>query len=540
MIETPMGKFYSDKVITADQAAAKIKDGDSVCATIFGLAGWSEEVALAIRKRFLETGHPKDLNLICGSAMGNHKDKGAHVLGLQGLLKNCISPITHAAPSIVQMIQDNKMTAYCFPQGVIVQMYREIAARRAGMITKVGLGTFADPRVEGGKMNELTRKEPDLNEVIIFAGEEYLWYKPFKPNVGLMRVTKADENGNCTTEKEGALLEVLPMAQAVKNSGGIVIVQAEYLAEAGSLNPKQVKVPGILVDYVVIAENPRENHWQTEALYYEPAFSGEVRVPFGALPELPFDERLFIIRRAALELPVQGVINVGIGVPDRLAVLAGHERVTDLMTFTTEMGSIGGVPAGWPNFGMAYNNECFVDHQNQFDWYDGGGLDVAFLGLGETDKDGNINVSKFNGRPIGCGGFINVSQNSKKVVFCGTFTGQGLKVSAQDGKLQIVQEGKLRKFCDQVEQITFSGKYAAKKRQPVLYVTERAVFELIDGEMTITEIAPGIDLGKNILAQMDFKPRISSNLRTMLPELFMPKWGRLREILMAKRQVSAQ
>jgi propionate CoA-transferase len=536
MIETPMGKFYSDKVITADQAAAKIKDGVTICSPIFGLAGWSEEVALAIRKRFLETGHPRDLSIICGSAMGNHKDKGPHVLGLEGLLKNCIGSITHAAPSIVSMIQENKMTAYCFPQGVIVQMYREIAAKRSGMITKVGLGTFADPRVEGGKMNNLTRKEPDLNEVITIGGEEYLWYKPFKLDVALIRGTKADENGNVTMEKEGAALEVLPVAQAVKNSGGIVIVQAEYLAKAGSLHPKQVKVPGVLVDFVVIAENPRENHWQTEALYYEPAFSGDVRVPFGALPELPLDERLFIIRRAAFELPVNGVINVGIGVPDRLAILAGHEGVSDLMTFTTEVGSIGGVPAGWPNFGMAYNNECFIDHQNQFDWYDGGGLDVAFLGLGETDKDGNINVSKFNGRPIGCGGFVNVSQNSKKVVFCGTFTSNGLKVAVKDGKLQILQEGKVRKFREHVEQITFSGKYAAKARQSVIYVTERAVFELIDSVITLTEIAPGIDLGKDILAQMDFKPRISPELKGMPGEIFLPKWGRLREIVESKRK----
>ncbi|MBN1569165.1 MAG: acyl CoA:acetate/3-ketoacid CoA transferase [Acidobacteria bacterium] len=530
-----MGKFYSDKVVTADKAVAAIKDGATICSPIFGLAGWSEEVALAIRKRFLETGHPRDLSIICGSAMGNHKDKGPHVLGLEGLLKGCIGSSTHAAPSIVSMIQENKITAYCLPQGVIVQMYREIAAKRSGMITKVGLGTFVDPRVEAGKMNDRTRTEPDINEVITLGGEEYLWYKPFKLDVALIRGTKADEHGNVTMDKEGAALEALPVAQAVKNSGGIVIVQAEYLAEAGSLNPKNVKVPGVLVDYVVIAENPHENHWQTEALYYEPAFSGEVRVPFGALPELPLDERLFIIRRAALELPVHGVINVGIGVPDRLAILAGHEGASDLLIFTTEVGSIGGVPAGWPNFGMVYNNECFIEHQNQFDWYDGGGLDAAFLGLGETDKDGNINVSKFNGRPIGCGGFINVSQNSKKVVFCGTFTAHGLKVAAKDGRLHILQEGKVRKFRDRVEQITFSGKYAAKVRQAVLYITERAVFELIDGEMTLTEIAPGVNLEKDILAQMDFKPRISPNLKTMMPELFLPKWGRLREILLSKQ-----
>ncbi len=533
MIETPMGKFYSDKVITAEQAAVKIKDGATLCAPIFGLAGWSEEVALAIRKRFQATGHPKDLTIICGSAMGNHADKGPTVLGVEGLLKGCIGSITHAAPSIVSMIQENKMTGYCFPQGVIVQMYREIAAKRLGIITKVGMDTFADPRIEGGKMNDITKKEPDLNEVIHIGGEEYLWYKPFKLDVGLIRGTTADENGNLTMEKEGAALEVLPVAQAVKNSGGIVIAQVLHMAKAGSLHAKHVKVPGVLVDYVVVCEKPLENHWQTEALYYEPAFSGETKVPLGALPQLPLDERLCIIRRAALELPVHGIVNLGIGVPDRLAILAGHEGVADLMTLTTEVGSIGGVPAGWPNFGMAYNNECFIDHQNQFDWYDGGGLDVAFLGLGETDQYGNINVSKFEGRPIGCGGFINVSQNSKKVVFCGTFTAHGLKVAVKDGSIQILQEGKVRKFKSHVEQITFSGKYAAKTKQPVLYVTERAVFELIRGEMTLVEIAPGIDLQKDILVQMDFKPAISPNLKAMSAEFFMPQWGRLREHLLA-------
>jgi propionate CoA-transferase len=531
MIETPMGKFYSNKVITAEQAAEKIKDGATISATIFGLCGWAEEIALAIRKRFLDTGHPKGLTLICSSAMGNHGEKGPTVLGLDGLVTKVIGSLTHAAPKIVEMIKDNKIQAYCLPQGVIVQMYREVAAKRAGMLTKVGLGTFVDPRIEGGKMNELTRKEPDINQVVDFLGEEYLFYKPFKPDIALIRGSSADENGNLTMDREGALMEALPVAQAVRNAGGIVIAQVEFLSRAGSLDPKRVKVPGVLVDYVVVAENPRENHMQTEALYYQPAFSGEAKVPLGSLPELPFDERLFIIRRAAMELPVNGVVNLGIGVPDRLAILAGQEGVSNLMTLTTELGSVGGVPAGWPNFGMAYNNDCFVEHQNQFDWYDGGGLDVAFLGLGEVDKHGNLNVSKFGGTSVGCGGFINVSQNSKKVVFCGTFTAHGLKFTAKDGKAVVEKEGKARKFLDQVEQITFSGQYAAKVKQPVMYITERAVFELIDGEVTLTEIAPGIDLEKDILAQMDFTPRISPNLRNMPEEIFLPTWGGLRKFL---------
>jgi propionate CoA-transferase len=538
MIETEMADFSkagSSKVISVEEAAALIKDGITICSPIIGLAGWSEEVGRAIAKRFEETGHPRDLTLVCGSAMGNHKDKGPHVIGLEGLITRFIGAHTHGSPNIGALIQENKILAYCFPQGIVVQLYREIAAKRAGMLSKVGLGTFVDPRVEGGKMNDLTRTAPDLNEVVTFAGEEYLWYKPFPIHVGLVRGTTADENGNITMEKEGAALEALQVAQAAKNSGGIVIAQVEYLAKTGTLNPKAVQVPGVLVDYVVISKNPTEWHMQSEGIYYQPAFSGEVRAPLGALPELPFDDRLFILRRAAMELPVNAVVNLGIGIPDRLATVAANEGVADMMTLTTEVGGVGGVPAGWPNFGMSYNAEAFVDHPNMFDWYDGGGIDVAFLGMGEVDKLGNVNVSKFNNRPIGCGGFINITTASKKVVYCGTFTTHGLKVEAKGGKVRVIQEGKQRKFLDQVEQITFSGPYAAKVNKPILYITERAVFKLVDGQVTLIEIAPGIDLERDILAQMDFKPAISPDLKSMPEEIFYPTWGKLKGYVEAKR-----
>jgi propionate CoA-transferase len=539
MIETEMAdasKSGSTKVISVEQAAALIQDGVTVSAPIIGLAGWPEEIGRAIARRFEETGHPKDLTLVCGSAMGNHKDKGPHVMGLEGLITKFIGAHTHGSPNIASLIQNNKMLAYCFPQGVVVQLYREIAAKRAGMLSKVGLGTFVDPRIEGGKMNALTQQAPDLNELVTFDGEEYIWFKPFPIHVGLIRGTKADERGNITMEKEGAALEALQVAQAARNSGGIIIAQVEYLAEAGTLHPKSVKVPGVLVDYVVIAKNPHEFHMQSEGIYYQPAFSGNVRVPLGVLPALPFDERLFILRRAAMELTPNSVVNLGIGIPDRLATVAAHEGVTDMLTLTTEVGGVGGVPAGWPNFGMTYNAEAFVDHPNMFDWYDGGGIDRAFLGMGEVDKFGNVNVSKFGGRPIGCGGFINITTASKAVVYCGTFTTGGLKVAAKDGKVQILQEGNHKKFLDHVEQITFSGAYAAKKNKPILYITERAVFKLIDGMVTLIEIAPGIDLEKDILANMDFKPAISPDLKSMPEEIFQPTWGRLKEIIESKKK----
>jgi len=469
--------------------------------------------------------------------MGNHKDKGPHVIGLEGLVTRFIGAHTHGSPNIGALIQNNKIHAYCFPQGIVVQLYREIAAKRAGMLSKVGLGTFVDPRIEGGKMNGLTRQAPDLNEVVTFNGEEYLWYKTFPIHVGLIRGTTADAKGNISMEKEGASLEALQVAQAAKNSGGIVIAQVEYLAKAGSLHAKSVQVPGVLVDHIVVSKNPQEWHMQSEGIYYQPAFSGDVTILLEALPPLPFDERLFILRRAALELEPDSVVNLGIGIPDKLATVAAHEGVADMMTLTTEVGGVGGVPAGWPNFGMSYNAEAFINHPSMFDWYDGGGIDEAFLGMGEVDKFGNVNVSKFNNRPIGCGGFINITTASKKVVFCGTFTTGGIKATAKEGKVKILQEGSRKKFMDRVEQITFSGRYAAKSGKPILYVTERAVFRLSSGEVTLVEIAPGIDLEKDILAQMDFKPCISPDLKTMPEEIFYPNWGMLKQHIGRRKEM---
>jgi propionate CoA-transferase len=543
MIETEMAdssKAGGAKVISVEQAAALIPDDVNLAAPIIGLAGWSEEVARAIAKRYQETGHPKGLTLVLGSAGGNHKDKGPHTLGIEGLVTRYIGAHMHGSPNIGELIKNNKMLIYCFPQGVVVQLLREIAAKRLGIFSKVGLGTFVDPRIEGGKLNALTREAPDMNEVVTFNGEEYIWYKTFPIHVGLIRGTKADERGNISMEREGANLEALQVAQAAKNCGGIVIAQVEYLAKAGTLHAKSIQVPGVLVDYIVVAKNPQEWHMQSEGIYYQPAFSGDIVMPLGALPKLPFDERLFILRRAAMELTENSVVNLGIGIPDRLATVAAHEGVTDMLTLTTEVGGVGGVPAGWPNFGMSYNAEAFVCHPNMFDWYDGGGIDQAFLGMGEIDKNGNVNVSKFKGRPIGCGGFINITTASKKVVYCGTFTTGSLKVTAEDGKVKILQEGNQLKFIDHVEQITFSGKYAAKSNKPILYVTERAVFTLIDGELTLIEIAPGIDLEKDILAHMEFKPRIAADLKLMPQEIFYPEWGKLKQHIEAKRQKPAE
>ncbi|WP_075983292.1 acyl CoA:acetate/3-ketoacid CoA transferase [Bacillus massilinigeriensis] len=524
------------KIISAAKAAELIKDGDTVAASGFGLSCWAEEMGISIEERFLQTGHPRNLTVMHASAVGNRRDKGMSHLGYEGLVKRWIGGIAIASPKMANLIEEDKCEAYNLPQGVITQLYREIAAKRPGVITKVGMGTFVDPRVEGGKMSPSTKE--DIVKVIQIEGEDWLLYKSFPINIGLIRGTVADENGNLTLEREGLHMEVLPIAQAVRNSGGIVIAQVESVAQAGSLNPKDIKVPGILVDYLVVSKP--ENHFQTENTYYNPAFSGHVKVPLGSVEPLGLDERKVIARRSAAELVPNTVLNLGVGIPVNVATVAAEEGVSDQLILTTEAGSIGGVPAGLKDFGHAYNSEAIVDHDAQFDFYDGGGIDLSVLGLAQTDAFGNVNVSKFGTRVAGCGGFINISQAAKKLVFAGTFTAGGLMVKVEDGKLNIVQEGKAKKFIKRVQQITFSGSYASEINQHVVYVTERAVFELQNGKLTLTEIAPGVDLQTHILDQMDFEPAISPNLKVMDSGMFQETWGNLSSIIEKNRNKSVQ
>ncbi|MBR9884504.1 MAG: acyl CoA:acetate/3-ketoacid CoA transferase [Oceanospirillales bacterium] len=516
------------KVITADQAAELIKDGDTVAWTTIGMSYFAEEIAQALEKRFVETGSPKGITPVHDCGCGDGKDAGMSHLAYPGLVKRLISGHTGQAPKMGQLIADNQIEAYLLPQGVLATLWRQIAGHKPGVITKVGMGTFVDPRISGGKVTDKTTE--DLVKLIDIEDEQWLLYKSFPVNVAIIRATTADENGNLTVEEEAQISEALPMAQAAHNTGGIVIAQVKYLAEAKSLHPKDVKIPGVLVDYVVVADP--ENHKQTITTLYNPGLAGNVRVPLGAIPPMPFSERKLIARRAAMELRPDVLVNLGIGVPDGVASVAAEEGVVDQFTLTTELGTYGGVPASGGDFGAAWNADAIIEHHAQFDFYDGGGLDIAFLGLAQADAKGNLNVSKFGPRVVGPGGFINITQSAKKVVFCGTLTA-GAKVEFSEAGVKVLQEGKAKKFVEAVDHITFSGDIARQNGQPVIYITERAVFELRDEGMTLTEIAPGLDLERDVLAAMDFRPLVADDLREMPIELFQERWGGLKQIMKA-------
>ena len=504
------------KIISLEQAVSMIKDGDKIGIGGFIGSGHPQEFSVGIEESFLKSGHPRDLTIMFSAGIGDGTDRlGLNKLGHEGLLKRIIGGHWGLIPKLQRLVFENKVEGYNLPLGTISLLFREIAGHRPGVITKVGLKTFVDPRLEGGKMNE--RSKEDLVELMHIDGEEWLRYKSFPLNVALIRATYCDEDGNPTMEKEAATLDSLSIAQAAKNSGGIVLLQVEKVVQNGTLDPRKVKIPGIYVDGIVVSRP--ENHWQTYEAPYNPALSGEVKVPVDSIAPMPLNPRKVVCRRAAMELDPKAIINLGIGMPEGIANVANEEGLPGLK-LTVEAGGIGGVPMAGTAFGTCTNPDAIIDQPYQFDFYDGGGLDQAFLGLAECDKDGNINVSRFGPKIAGCGGFINITQTAPVVVYCGTFTASGLKESFADGKLTIVQEGKIKKFKENVEQITFSAQYAHEVGQKVMYVTERAVFELLEGKLTLTEIAPGVDLQKDILDQMEFMPAISENLKEMDARLF--------------------
>ncbi|MDB6119885.1 MAG: ydiF [Verrucomicrobiaceae bacterium] len=488
------------KIVTAAEAVAAIPNGATVAVGGFVCTGHPEALTTALEKRFLENAAPRDLTLVYAAGQGDRAERGLNHLAYAGLLKRVVGGHWNLAPKLGKLALANEIEAYNFPQGVLCVLFREIAAKRPGIFTKVGLNSFIDPLNGGGRLNSRTTEH--LVERHMLDGEEWLWYRSFPIHVGLIRATSADSRGNLSMEREGIVGEVLAIAQAAKNHGGIVIAQVERMVD-GIDDPKSVRVPGVLVDYVVVAES--EHHGQTfgedfNVAYVTSGTGGSVPPPLG------FSERKIIGRRALMEIQRGEIVNLGIGLPEAVAAVAAETGRFEEFTLTVESGPIGGVPASGLNFGCSSYPEAIVDQPSQFDFYDGGGLDIAVLGAVEVDAEGSVNVSSFAGRFAGVGGFLNITESARRLVFCCTFTAGNLEVAIDENGLRIVKEGKHPKFVNRVQQVCFHGPSALAKGQRVLYVTERAVFELTAEGLVLREVAPGIDLAKDVLSLMEFAP----------------------------------
>jgi propionate CoA-transferase len=523
------------KIITVQQAAELIKDNDVIGSAVQGMTGWPEEIGLALEKMFLETGHPAGITHIHGAGQGDfgrsRKDgttRGEDALAHDGFLTRSIHGHIGCSFKMMEQVVNNKILAYNFPLGMMGQIWREKGRGFPGLVTKVGLNTFMDPRHDGCMVNEKTKKEgvPLVFHIPDFMGEEYLLYTLPKMNVALLRGTTSDGAGNITYEKECMPCEPLDLAMATKADGGIVIACVERIAMTGSLDPRDVRVPGILVDYVCVAEHI-ENQMQTHITHFNPAFTGEIRVDMKkSLPPLPLDERKVACRRATMEIKAGNYCNFGLGMPTLLPNILFEEKVNDKILMISESGLIGGVPAEGGDFGAHWNPEAMYCQTDHFSFFDQGGLDIAVFGLSEVEENGSVNTTFLNGKMVGVGGFPNIAANAKHSIFVGTFTASGLKCRVEDGKMHIDQEGRFKKFVKKCLQISMNADENLRRGNRISYITERCVLEKTTDGVTLKEIAPGIDLQKDILDQMEFKPIIpAGGPKLMDARLFEDTWG---------------
>jgi len=519
----------SPKIVSVDEAVQLVKSGASVtiCASSGLLA--PDNILEALGRKFEQTAEPSDLTIVLPIAVGDGTIAGLEHLAHRGMLKRLIAgSYTLGGKKIYRMIADNEVEAYNLPQGVMMHLLRDIAAKKPGVITKVGLGSFVDPDYGGGKLNERTKE--DLVRHLKLEGEDWLFYKTFPIDVAIIRATTADEFGNLSMEKEAAYLGVLHQALAAKNCGGIVIAQVERVAKGGSLPLHSVKVPGMLVDAIVVASDQE----QCSFTKYDPSLSGEIRAPLQQIicPATETAAKKIIARRAIMEFSPGLRINIGFGTADIIPATVCEEGLDGLYTFLIEQGSIGGIPVPGPRFGVMWNPMAMLDSPTMFDLLDGGGFDLTCLASAQIDSQGSVTVHRLPGMIPGCGGFLNIIENVKRIIFCGTFTSGGLKAAAENGTLKIIKEGSIKKFVKTMPAATFNALRALKKQQEVLYVTERAVFRLTAEGLELTEVAPGCDLERDILEQMEFSPIIrnpkrmdsrifenAANLKAMMADL---------------------
>jgi len=504
-----------NKFRTADEAVLLIKDRDTVVLTGGG-GGLVEptHVFKAVERRFLSSASPRDLTVCHALGLGDKKSNGMNCWAYEGLVRRVIGGHWVWSPRMQEMAREEKIEAYALPSGCVMQLYREIAGRRPGLFTHVGLGTFFDPRHGGGKLNASAQE--DLVDVIEIGGKEWLWYKSFPVNVAIIRGSYGDADGNISLDQEAANVDIFAAALAAHNSGGLVIAQVRTAVDVNSMPARSVRVPGAIVDVVVVDPDQRMSY----DLAYDPTMSGELRGPVAREPQESLDARAIIARRAYQELREGAIINFGVGIGEGVAKILADRGETERFYQTIEHGTYGGSLLVGLLFGFARNPSAMIDAPSQFDFYGGGGLDIAFLGFGEVDRLGNVNVSKLGGNPVGPGGFLDIAQNAKKVVFCGTFDTAGTRLRIDNDGLTVEEPGRIRKLVGSVGQITYSGREALKLGHQAIFVTERAVFELTEEGLLLREIAPGVDLQRDVLDQMGFAPLIPTTPKRMDRELF--------------------